>query len=46
MPDNMGFMIAGYVATILVLVGYVLSLVVRARAIARRGDAIDSVAGR
>jgi CcmD family protein len=46
MPDNTGFMIAGYAATILVLVGYVLSLVMRARAMARRADAIDTVAGR
>ncbi|MES3035915.1 MAG: hypothetical protein V4813_18070 [Gemmatimonadota bacterium] len=43
MPDNTGFMIAGYVATVVVLVGYVVSLVVRARAMARRGDAIDTV---
>ncbi|HYW51629.1 MAG TPA: hypothetical protein VE861_13535 [Gemmatimonadaceae bacterium] len=43
MPDNTGFMIAGYAATVIVLVGYVVSLVVRARAMARRGAAIDSV---
>jgi hypothetical protein len=42
MPDNGGYMIAGYVAAALILGGYVVSLIVRARAIARRGDAIDS----
>lgn len=42
MPDNTEFMIAGYVATVVVLAGYVVSLVVRARAMARRGAAIDA----
>ena len=43
MPDNAGFMFAAYIAAALVFGGYVVSLVVRARAMARRGDAIDTV---
>lgn len=43
MPDNTGYMIAGYVAAAVILGGYVLSLVVRARAMSRRGDAIDVI---
>ncbi len=43
MPDNAGFMFAAYIAAALVFGGYVLSLIVRARTMARRGDAIDSV---
>jgi hypothetical protein len=42
MPDNGGYMIAGYIAAALITGGYVVSLIVRARAIARRGDAIDT----
>ena len=43
MPDNAGYMFAAYIASALVFGGYVVSLVVRGRAMARRGDAIDSV---
>ena len=46
MPDNTGYMIAGYVATVVVLAGYVVALVARGRAIARRGEAIDSTTRR
>jgi hypothetical protein len=46
MPDNTGFMIAGYSATVLVLIGYVISLIVRVRALSERSDAIDSAARR
>ncbi len=42
MPDNGGYMFAAYIAAALIIGGYVLSLVVRARAMARRGDAIDT----
>lgn len=42
MPDNTGFMIAGYAAAIIVLAGYVIALVARARSMASRSDAIDS----
>lgn len=43
MPDNAGFMFAAYIAAALVFGGYVVSLIARARAMARRGDAIDTV---
>lgn len=43
MPDNAGYMFAAYIAAALVFGGYVMSLIVRARAMSRRGDAIDSV---
>ena len=43
MPDNAGFMFAAYIAAALVFGGYVVSLVARARGMARRGDAIDTV---
>ena len=43
MPDNAGYMFAAYIASALVFGGYVMSLVVRGRAMARRGDAIDTV---
>ena len=46
MPENSGYMIAAFIASALVFGGYVVSLVVRARAMARRGDAIDSVTRR
>jgi hypothetical protein len=46
MPENAGYMYAAYVAAALVVGGYVVSLVVRARAMSRRGDAIDSVSRR
>jgi hypothetical protein len=42
MPDNAGYMFAAYIAAALIVGGYVMSLVVRARAMARRGDAIDT----
>jgi hypothetical protein len=42
MPENGGYMVAGYVAAALIVGAYVVSLIVRARAISRRGDAIDS----
>lgn len=44
MPDNAGYMVAAYVAAAAVLGGYVVSLVARARAMARRGDAIEPAA--
>jgi hypothetical protein len=44
MPDNAGFMYAAYVAAAAVFGGYVVSLIVRARAMEKRGAAIDSVA--
>ncbi len=43
MPDNAGYMYAAFGAAALVVGGYVLSLVIRARTMTRRGDAIDSV---
>lgn len=43
MPDNAGYMFAAYIAAALVFGGYVLSLLLRARAMTRRGDAIDTV---
>lgn len=46
MPDNARYMYAAYVAAALLVGGYVMSLVMRARAMARRGDAIDTVARR
>ncbi len=42
MPDNAGYMFAAYIAAALIVGGYVMSLVARARSMARRGDAIDS----
>jgi hypothetical protein len=44
MPENSGYMYAAYVMAAAVLGGYVVSLVVRTRAMARRGDAIDPAA--
>lgn len=46
MPDNAGYMYAAYIASAVVFGGYVVSLIARARAMARRGDAIDSVTRR
>ena len=43
MPDNAGYMYAAYAAAALVVGGYVVSLVIRARTMTRRGAAIDSV---
>lgn len=43
MPDNAGYMFAAYIASAIVFGGYVLSLAIRGRAMARRGDAIDTV---
>ncbi len=45
MPNNASYMFIAYGAAALVLGGYVVSLVTRARAMVRRGDAIDA-AGR
>lgn len=42
MPENAGYMFAAYIASALVCGGYVLSLVVRARALSRRSDAIGT----
>ncbi len=44
MPQNSGYMIASYVAVAVILGGYVLSLIARARAIARRGAAVNTIA--
>lgn len=46
MPENSGYMIAAFIASAVVFGGYVVSLVVRARAMARRGDAIATVTHR
>jgi hypothetical protein len=43
MPDNAGYMFAAYVAAAAIFGGYIVSLIARARAMSRRGDAIDSV---
>jgi CcmD family protein len=43
MPENASYMVAAYVATAVILGGYVFSLISRARAMANRGDAIDTV---
>jgi hypothetical protein len=43
MPENTGYMAAAYVAAALILGGYVVSLITRARAMSARGDAIDTV---
>lgn len=43
MPENSGYMVAAYIAAALILGGYVFSLVLRARAMSARGDAIDTV---
>lgn len=43
MPDNAGYMLAAYVAAAALFGGYVFSLVLRARAMSTRGDAIDAV---
>ena len=43
MPDNAGFMFAAYIAAALIVGGYVVSLIARARTMSRRGDAIDTV---
>lgn len=42
MPDNASYMFAAYIAAAAIIGGYVVSLVVRARTMSRRGDAIDS----
>ena len=44
MPENAGYMVAAYVAAAVLFVGYMLSLVMRAREMSRRGDAIDPAA--
>jgi CcmD family protein len=46
MPDNAEYMYAAYVAAVLLVGGYVASLISRARAMTRRGEAIDSVTRR
>jgi hypothetical protein len=46
MPENSGYMFAAYIAAAAVVAGYLVSLVVRAREMARRGEAIDSVTRR
>ena len=43
MPDNASYMFGAYVAAAAIVGGYILSLVMRARAMHRRGDAIDTV---
>ena len=43
MPDNAGYMFAAYIAAALIFGGYVVSLIARARAMSRRGDATDSI---
>ncbi len=43
MPENAGYMFAAFIAAAAVFGGYVVSLVVRARAMSTRGDAIDTV---
>jgi hypothetical protein len=43
MPENSGYMFAAFIAAAAVFGGYVVSLVVRARAMSTRGDAIDTV---
>ena len=40
MPENASYMYAAYGAATAVFIGYVVSLVARARAMARRGHAI------
>ena len=42
MPDNAEYMFAAYVASAVVFAIYVASLMLRARAMTRRGDAIDT----
>ncbi|MBC7563641.1 MAG: hypothetical protein H7305_12090 [Gemmatimonadaceae bacterium] len=42
MPQNASYMFAAYIAAAVVVGGWLVSLVTRARAMARRGDAIDS----
>jgi len=42
MPDNASYMFAAYIASAVVVGGWLLSLVSRARAMARRGSAIDA----
>ena len=44
MPENAGYMFAAYLVAAAVFVGYALSLVLRAREMTRRGDAIDPAA--
>jgi hypothetical protein len=44
MPDNASYMHAAFIAAALILGGYIASLMLRARALARRRDAIDTVA--
>jgi hypothetical protein len=43
MPENSGYMVAAYIAAAIILGGYVLSLITRARAMSARSDAIDTV---
>ena len=43
MPENSGFMAAAYIAAALIIGGYVASLLLRARAMSARSDAIDTV---
>lgn len=42
MPENSSYMYAAYLAAAVVVGGWLVSLVSRARAMARRGAAIDS----
>jgi len=42
MPDNASYMFAAYIAAAVVVGGWLVSLVMRARAMSRRGTAIDS----
>lgn len=43
MPDNAGYMFAAYIAAAVIFGGYVVALIVRARSMTRRGDALDTV---
>lgn len=42
MPDNAGYMHAAYIAAALIVAGYIVSLIARARAMARRAAAIET----
>ncbi|MCC7055394.1 MAG: hypothetical protein IT355_19125 [Gemmatimonadaceae bacterium] len=44
MPENAGYMFAAYGTAALLCIGYVIALVLRAREMTRRGDAIDPAA--
>jgi hypothetical protein len=46
MPENSGYMVAAYIATAVILGGYIVSLITRARAMSARSDAVDSVTRR